>query len=419
MTWEAPVAAGPIAATISVPGSKSASARALVLSCLAESPTVLTGLLVARDTQLMQAAIETLGCSIERTGRDSVVVRPPGHLVAGGTIDCGLSGTVMRFVPPLAGLADGSTAFIGDAEAARRPVAPLLRALASLGIAVDRPGLPFSVEGPPTRGGEVTLDASSSSQFVSALLLTGCRFPGGLTVRHRGAAMPSHPHVDMTIAMLAERGIQVETPEPWTWVVPEGTIAGGSVRIEPDLTNTATLAAAALVTGGRLRAPWPRTSVQASAQLLRVLEAFGAVVVPDGDWLEISGERGLRGAEVDLHEVSELTCVATALAALAEGPSRIGGVGHIRGHETDRLAALHRELTDLGGSVIETTDGLEVEPTRLTGGTFHTYADHRMAHAGALLGLVVPGVVLDDVGCTSKTLPDFVGLWSELLGRIE
>lgn len=417
--WNAPVAAGPIDATLSVPGSKSASARALILAALADGPGEIHGLLDARDTRLMRAAVEALGAEVTDLGRDAVRVSPPESFRAGGTIDCGLAGTVMRFVAPLAALADGSTRFVGDAAAAERPIAPLLDALASLGAGVEGTALPFTITGPARRGGAVELDSSGSSQFVSALLLAGSRFPGGLRVAHAGPAMPSRPHVDMTVAMLAARGVEVTQPEPWTWVVPAGRLAATDERIEPDLTNAASLAAAALVTGGRVRTAWPAESSQAGAELLGVLEAFGAVIRRDGDQVEISGEQGLRGAEVELHAVSELTCVAAALAALAPEPSRIGGVGHIRGHETDRLAALRTGLGGLGASVLETTDGLVFDPAPLHGGTFATHADHRLAHAGALVGLAVPGVVLDDVACTTKTLPDFPGLWADLLGRVE
>ena len=417
--WDAPVAAGPIDATLSVPGSKSASARALVLAALADGPGEIHGLLDARDTRLMRAAIESLGAEVIDLGRDAVRVEPPASFHAGRTIDCGLSGTVMRFVPPLAALADGTTDFVGDPAATDRPVAPLLAALGSLGAGIAGDAIPFSVTGPLSGGGPVQLDASGSSQFVSALLLVGSRVPGGLTVRHVGPPLPSRPHIEMTVTMLVARGVAVAEPDPCTWIVHAGPIRASVDRIEPDLTNAASLAAAALVTGGRVRTAWPESSTQAGDALLGILRAFGAVVRRHGGMVEVSGERGLRGAEVDLHAVSEITCVAAALAALAPSPSRIGGVGHIRGHETDRLAALRTGLGGLGAAVIETTDGLAIDPAPLHGGAFATHADHRLAHAGALLGLAVPGVRLDDVACTTKTLPDFPRLWTELLGRVE
>jgi len=414
--WDAPSATGPVQATISVPGSKSTTARAFLLAALADGPSTLTGVLEARDTQLMRAALTSLGAEFGDVGPGSVEVTPPPAFRAADRIDCGLSGTVLRFVPPLAAFAEGTTAFHGDPEASQRPVYPLLRALDQLGARVGGDRLPFTVTGPVGPGGAVTLDSSASSQFVSALLLAGCRFADGLTIRHRGGDLPSRPHVAMTVAMLRARGVVVEEPEPDTWVVAPGRIRGVQEAIEPDLTNAATFLAAALVTRGRITTAWPEESVQPGDALLGVLSEFGATISWSGDQVTVDGTGGVRGAAIDLHEVSEITCVAAALATLASGPSRITGVGHIRGHETDRLAALEAELNRLGGCVAQTADGLRVLPTRLHGGWFSTHADHRLAHAGALIALAVPGVRLDDVGCTTKTLPDFVGLWSRMLG---
>ena len=413
--WEAPVATGPVEATVAVPGSKSASARALILAALADGPGEVVGLLSARDTQLMRGALQSLGAHIVGLEPGRVGVTPLGEVVGGTRIDCGLSGTVMRFVPPLAALASADTFFHGDLGAEARPVAPLLGALAELGARVSGERLPFSVGG-PIRGGRVSLDSSASSQFVSALLLAGCRYPGGLEIEHRGGSLPSLPHIAMTVDMLAERGVYVAATGPTSWAVAEGAPRARIDHIEPDLTNAATLAAAAVITGGRVRTLWPVKTVQAGAALLEALAAFGADCRRDGDHVTVTGGAGPIGADVDLHQVSEITCVAAALAALATGGSRIRGVAHIRGHETDRLAALAREINALGGRVTETPDGLRIEPVPLRGGTFHTYADHRMAHAGALLGLRVPGVILDDVACTTKTLPDFPALWRGLLG---
>jgi len=260
-----------------------------------------------------------------------------------------------------------------------------------------------------------------SSQYVSALLLAASRFPDGLEITHIGGSLPSLPHIDMTAALLARHGVLVERPATCTWRVAPGPIAAIDEVVEPDLTNAATLLAAALITGGEARTAWPEASVQPADELVGVLAAFGAAVSYsidplDGRQLTISGAGGVKGADVDLNAVSELTPVAAALAAVADGPSTIRGVAHIRGHETNRLAALTAELGALGVEVAETPDGLVITPGRRHGGTWHTHDDHRLAHAGALLGLVTPGVELDDVGCTTKTLPDFPGLWSRLLG---
>lgn len=415
--WDAPVAPGPIQATVPVPGSKSASARAYLLAALANGPGELFGVLDARDTRLMRAALEALGVRFTGTDAGSVNIEPPESFVPGQRIDCGLSGTVMRFVPALAVLADGTTWFHGDPGAEHRPVAPLLGALATLGAEIQGSSLPFTVTGAADfPGGEVVIDSSASSQFVSALLLPASRYARGVVVRHRGPAIPSRPHLDMTVAMLRSRGVEIDQPDPDTWVVRPGRIRPLVDRVEPDLTNAATFAAAALVTGGRVTTAWPEISLQAADALLEVLTAFGGRISRGDQTVTVDGAAGLHGARVDLHEVSELTCVAAALAALAEGPSAIGGVEHIRGHETDRLAALETEINRLGGHVSQTADGLLIEPAPLSAGTFHTYADHRMAHAGALVGLATPGVHLDDVSCTTKTLPDFPGTWRAMLG---
>ncbi|MBK8459674.1 MAG: 3-phosphoshikimate 1-carboxyvinyltransferase [Micropruina sp.] len=413
--WDAPVATGPVHATVTVPGSKSASARAYLLAALAEGPSELFGVLDARDTRLMRAALEDLGTQFTDTDEGSVLVTPPAAFTGGGTLECGLSGTVMRFVPPVAALARGVTRFVGDPGAESRPVAPLLDALRELGVAVVGDRLPFEVTGSSSlTGGEVAVDASASSQFITALLLSGCRFPQGLTVRALGQ-VPSMPHIEMTLSMLRARGVTIQQPDQRTWQVQPGTIRAARDVVEPDLTNAATLCAAALITRGTITTAWPQDSVQAGGPLLAALAAFGADVGRVGDQVIVDGSAGIRGADVDLHQISELTCAVAALAALAEGPSRIRGVAHIRGHETDRLNALTGEITNLGGNVIETEDGLLIQPAPLHGGLFGTHSDHRMAHAGALLGLVVPGITLDDLGCTTKTLPDFAGLWTSML----
>ncbi len=423
--WTAPVATAPVRGHVVVPGSKSASARSLLLAALADGPSVLTGVLDSRDTALMRAGLTTLGARFEELPDGGLRVWPAAASTGGGTVDCGLAGTVLRFLPPVAALATVPTRFVGDEAAAARPISGLLDALSALGAVVSEPRrLPFSVSGGVAfRGGEVSIDASATSQFVSALLLVGARFPEGVTVRHAGATLPSLPHIDMTCALLARRGVVVERPDALAWRVVPGPIAALDEQVEPDLTNAASLLAAALVTGGQLSTIWPDASVQAADELLGVLEAFGARVAfsarPDGTRLVTLSGNGVRGTDVDLHAVSELTPVAAALAAVADGPSTIRGVAHIRGHETDRLAALASGLSGLGADARETPDGLTVTPGPRHGGTFPTHADHRLAHAAALIGLVTPGVELDDVDCTTKTLPDFPGLWGSLLAGAE
>jgi 3-phosphoshikimate 1-carboxyvinyltransferase len=423
--WTAPVATAPTRGTVVVPGSKSASARSLLLAALSDGPSELTGVLDSRDTSLMRSGLQTLGARFEDVASGALRVQPAAEVAGGGTVDCGLAGTVLRFLPPVAALAPVPTRFVGDEAASARPIAGLLHALTRLGADISEPAsLPFSVAGGPEfRGGPVELDAGATSQFVSALLLAGARFPDGVQVTHTGGALPSLPHIEMTCSLLRRRGVQVDRPAEFTWRVAPGPITAVDEAVEPDLTNAASLLAAALVTGGELSSDWPAVSVQAADALLDVLAAFGARVSfhtsPEGRrQVTVSGTDGVRGADVDLRAVSELTPVAAALAAVADRPSTIRGVAHIRGHETDRLAALASELSSLGVDALQTDDGLSIVPGRRHGGTFRTHADHRLAHAAALVGLVTPGVQLDDVGCTTKTLPDFPGLWSRLLDGV-
>jgi 3-phosphoshikimate 1-carboxyvinyltransferase len=418
--WAAPVARGPIDAHVPVPGSKSATNRALVLAALAGSPTLIRGPLRARDTDLMAAALRSLGTGIEVTADGDWLVTPAA-LHGDADVDCGLAGTVMRFVPPVAALADGDVRFDGDPHSHHRPMRPLIDALRGLGVEVDDDGrgaLPLTVRGKGSvKGGTVSLDASSSSQFVSGLLLAAPRYDEGIEVRHVGDAVPSTPHLRMTVAMLRTAGAVVDDSSPDVWRVSPGPLRGGEVIIEPDLSNAAPFLAAALITGGRTTIPgWPVSTTQAGDALRELLSGMGAAVTLDEDGLAVvGGGGGIDGIDVDLHEVGELTPTIVALAALARTPSRLTGIAHLRGHETDRLAGLAASVGALGGDVRELPDGLEVHPRPLHAGVFATYDDHRIATAGAVLGLAVPGVQVVDIATTAKTLPDFVEMWQRML----
>ena len=416
--WAAPEAPAPITATVVLPASKSETNRALILAALAGGPSVITGGLEARDTQLMRNALRTLGVQIEESGQQWQVT-PPKSFVGGGTIDCGLAGTVMRFVPPVAALAEGSVRFDGDQQAYARPMAPLLGALKLLGARVDGNGysLPFSVTGNrQLPGGDITVDASSSSQFLSGLLLAGARYAGGIDIQHIGGEIPSRPHVQMTLAMLRARGVEVDDTMPDRWIVAPGDIQPLDVTIEPDLSNAAPFLAAAAITGGTVTVPnWPAASLQPGNAIRDILQHFGARVDLDGSNLRVQGTNQIHGVDLDLNDSAELTPVVAAIAALADDTSHLRGIAHIRGHETDRLAALEAELDRLGSHVKQTRDGLTIHPRILGGDLWHTYADHRMAQAGALLGLLVPEVVLDDIDCTGKTMPEFEQLWMKMI----
>jgi 3-phosphoshikimate 1-carboxyvinyltransferase len=416
--WAAPEAPAPITATVVLPASKSETNRALILAALATGPSVITRGLEARDTQLMREALRTLGVRIEESA-DQWQVTPPTSFSAGGTIDCGLAGTVMRFVPPVAALADGTVRFDGDQQAYARPMAPLLGALKLLGARVDGNGysLPFDLTGNPRlAGGDITVDASASSQFLSGLLLAGARYAAGIDIQHVGGEIPSRPHVQMTLAMLRARGVDIDDTAPDRWIVTPGTIQPLDVTIEPDLSNAAAFLAAAAITGGTVTIPnWPAATLQPGDAIRNILEDFGARVDLEGSSLRVEGTDQIHAVDLDLSASAELTPVVAAVAALADDTSHLRGIAHIRGHETDRLAALETELDRLGSHVRQTHDGLTIHPRILGGDLWHTYADHRMAQAGALLGLLVPEVVLDDIGCTSKTMPEFEQLWRKMI----
>lgn len=419
--WAAPVATAALDARLVIPGSKSLTNRELVLSALADSPSTLTAPLLARDTALMADALRALGTEVSRDLTRIV----PGDLRGGVRIDAGLAGTVMRFIPPVAALASGPVTIDGDAHARQRPMRTTVDALRALGVRVeddDRGALPFTIHGDGgVDGGELTIDASASSQFVSGLLLAAPRFRDGLVLRHAGERLPSLPHIEMTIATLAARGVRVTSPEPAVWVVEPGPIAGRDLVIEPDLSNAGPFLAAALLAGGRVTiAHWPERTTQVGDLFAALLPRFGATATrgPEGLTVDAPGYRaGARweGADLDLSEGGELAPTFAALAALGTTASRITGIAHLRGHETDRLAALAADLDALGAAVTEEPDGLAFAPSPLHGAPWAAYADHRMATTGALLGLVVPGVVVDDIGTTSKTLPEFPELWAGML----
>ncbi|WP_168705279.1 3-phosphoshikimate 1-carboxyvinyltransferase [Gordonia paraffinivorans] len=418
-SWSAPTCTSGLDATVELPGSKSITNRALVLAALADGPSTVRGTLRSRDTNLMLGALEALGVEVRvAPAFDTTVSLAPGPL-HGAEIDCGLAGTVMRFLPPLAALADGRVRFDGDPRARVRPQTTILDALRALGVAVTGDRLPFVIDGTGNvRGGEVTIDASGSSQFVSGLLLSAARFDEGLVVRHEGPPVPSTPHIDMTVEMLATAGVAVDTSEPNVWKVAPGPIRAVDWTVEPDLSNAAAFLAAAAVTGGVVRVPyWPAVTTQPGARMADVLAAMGCTVEHLDGTLSVHGPEVLKAVNLDLRDIGELTPTIAALCALADGESELTGIAHLRGHETDRLAALTTEITRLGGICTETEDGLRITGTTLHGGTWESYADHRMATAGAIIGLVTPGVVVDDIETTSKTLPDFPGMWTKMIGQ--
>lgn len=417
--WPAPRARRPVDAVVTLPGSKSLTNRALVLAAMADGPSVVRRALRSRDSMLMAAALTALGSQVDTTAADWLVT--PGAFDRDAAVDCGLAGTVMRFVPPVAGLSTGAVSFDGDPHMRKRPIGEILGALRTLGVSVEGDTLPFTVRGSGTVwGGTVVVDASASSQFISALLLAGPRYDHGVDVRHDGKPVPSLPHIDMTVAMLREHGVEVDGADANRWRVAPGPVRAVDHLIEPDLSNAAPFLALAAVSGGTVVVrDWPRSTTQAGDALRDILTAMGCEVGfvdgPDSTGLRVTGSGTLLGIDVDLHDVGELTPAVAALCALAEAPSHLRGVAHIRGHETDRLAALATELSGLGADVTEHADGLSIRPAPLHGGVFHTYADHRMAHAGVIIGAAVEDVLVENIATTGKTFPDFAGFWSGLI----
>lgn len=431
--WPAPRVHTGAEKIVSLPGSKSLTNRELVLAALADGPSILRRPLISRDTMLMAEGLSQLGVGILRLppsgayGPD-IVVLPAEQFTGEVTIDCGLAGTVMRFLPPVAGLANGRVSFVGDPAAYLRPMKGVTDALRALQLTLepaDTDLLPFDVIGTGTvAGGEITIDASASSQFVSALMLVAPRYTKGLTIRHEGERLPSLPHIEMTIQALKLRGVEVQTLETGVWRIKHGEISARNLTIEPDLSNAAPFLASALVSGGTVTIQdWPDETTQVGAHLAELLQQFGATVTRENTSLTVDGGAGvvggrkLPGVDLDLTKAGELSPTLAGLAALASGPSRLTGIGHLRGHETNRLAALVTEINALGGQVTELEDGLEIQPAPLHGGVWHSYDDHRIATTGALIGLAIDGVSIENIATTAKTLPEFPELWQRLASR--
>ncbi|MFT6563927.1 MAG: 3-phosphoshikimate 1-carboxyvinyltransferase [Actinomycetes bacterium] len=421
--WAAPHTTRPVVGTVTVPGSKSINNRALILAALSQRPSVLSNVLTARDSLLMIDGLRALGVAIDYLDTTTVRVTP-GPLSGPVAVDCGLSGTMMRFIPPLATLAIGDVAFDGDLAARKRPMEPMVTALRKLGAPVSDGGgrsLPFTIHATGhMAGGTIKIDASASSQFVSGLLLSGAMFDNGLTLRHVGSTLPSLPHIDMTVAMLTRAGARITADvsdnTDATWSVANGPIDQGDLLIEPDLSNASAFLAAAMVTGGRVTIPmWPRETTQAGDHIRAIFTDMGGACEFGATGLTVTGPQRPTGIEVDMRDIGELTPTVAAVAAVASEPSHLCGIGHLRGHETDRLAALVTEINRLGGRASETDDGIHIEPRPLVGDVVRTYEDHRMATFGAIVGLVVPDVSVRDIEATGKTIVDFPHLWTSLV----
>ncbi len=424
--WDAPVRGqSPIDATVVIPGSKSVTNRALVLGSLATTPSTLIRPLVSRDTTLMKSGLIAMGAQIveEKVSANTEWRINPSPLLGPAHVDVGNAGTVMRFLPPVAGLVNGDVSFDGDARSHERPLAPVIRALEELGVHIDHKNkfaLPLVVHGKGTiSGGEIDIDASASSQFLSALLLIAPKTSQGITARHIGGALPSMPHIEMTVAMLRDFGAEVEVDRKNNiWKVFPSALQGKSMVIEPDLSNAAPFLSIAMVCGGSITiSDWPTATTQPGDQLKTILTQMGAEITLNELGLTLRASGKIHGIDIDLHDVGELTPAIAALCALADSPSHLRGIAHLRLHETDRLDALTREINALGGNVTQEVDALHITPAPLHGGDFKTYDDHRLATTGAVLGLVTPNIRIENIATTAKTLPDFDALWTSLVGK--
>ncbi len=436
--WPSPAATGPVSARVRLPASKSITNRALVLAALSDGPASIANPLRARDTLLAASALRAMGTEIT----EAAGPRPTWRVAAGSpaagaqvSVDVGNAGTVMRFLPGVAALTSAAVHFDGDERARQRPVGPILAALRQLGAQIDdggRAAVPFTVHGHgAVRGGTVTLDASGSSQLISGLLLTAPRFDDGIEIRHEGPPVPSAPHIAMTVRMLRAAGAEVTEHSsgaggseagrrPDGWRVRSGRIDLGAITVEPDLSNAGPFLAAALVTAGTITVPdWPQDSLQAAGEILDVLTRMGARCDVSADGLTITGTGRIHGIDADLRDVSELAQVLTAVAAMADSPSVFTGLAHTRSHETDRLAAMVKEINALGGDITELPDGLQIRPRPLQAQAdvpFDSYSDHRMVMAAAVLGLAVPGISVVNADTVAKTFPGFTDVWAEMLG---
>lgn len=465
--WIAPVPSGDLDCRLELPGSKSITNRELVLAALAQGESRLYGVLRARDTDLMISGLRALGADLEVDGTTVSVRSPlplsacfsppelvedavpattsPARAATDTTIECGLAGTVMRFLPPLAALTNAPVTFTADPQALARPLTEIFDFLTGVGATVKRGEgtFPFTVTGPlslTSLPSQLRVDARASSQFLSSAAL----FAAALTATGRQLSIqacgpiPSAPHLEMTWQCLRRHGLQVQLTAH-TGGDMEVRIDGEGVRpvtvqIEPDLSNAGPFLAAVAICGGKIAIPhWPVGTTQPGDAWRELLTAYGARVrlLAETDhcgtlWLESTGAPG-PGFTRDMSQEGELVPTMAALAAHCSGPSELRGIGHLRGHETDRLVALETELRRCGVWASASADSIRIDPTVKLPGfpadaavagadiRMETYHDHRMATFAALMGLRRPGLRVTNIATTAKTLPDFTRLWEEML----
>ncbi len=401
-------------ATVRVPGSKSLTNRALVAAALATGTSTLQDALLADDTEAMLTALTDLGVGtvVDPAGPHVTVAGCGGAVPPGpATLDVRLSGTTARFLAPLLALGRGRYVLDAAAPFRARPMGPVLDALVDLGAEVESLGdaghLPAAIVAHGARGGELEVAGDVSSQFLSGLLLAGPAMADGLRVR-LSTHLVSAPYVALTVEVMRAFGAEVERPDERTFVVPPGGYRATTFAVEPDASAATYFLAAAAITGGRVRVEGlTDRAVQGDAAFADVLAEMGAEVTRDAQGTEVRGTGRLRGIDVDLAEISDTAQTLAAVAVFADGPTRVRGIGFIRRKETDRIAAVVTELRRCGIEAHEEDDGFFVVPGRPTAAVVQTYDDHRMAMSFALLGLVVPGIVIADPGCVAKTFPHY------------
>jgi 3-phosphoshikimate 1-carboxyvinyltransferase len=403
---------GGVDADVQIPGSKSLTNRALVLASLADGTSTLGGALVADDTEAMAAAMTQLGAVVDLRSDRCTVTGFGGRLRPGPIdIDARLSGTTARFVLPVLTLGDGPYLLDGAQPLRDRPMGPSIEALRRLGAQVDdsdRPGhLPVVVRAGTLQGDGVGVDGVLSSQFTSGLLLAAAAMPDGLAVDLLGPVV-SRPYLEMTLAVLRAFGVDAGSDgERRLWVRPGG-LQPTDYRIEPDASAASYFLAAAAICGGRVRVgDLGSASLQGDARFAELLERMGAEVHQGPHVTEVRGTGHLRGIDADLTDLPDMAQTLAAVAVFADGPTRVRGVEVIRGHETDRIAAVVTELGRCGIEADEHDDGFTVHPGTPRPARIETYRDHRMAMSFSLLGLRVPGIEIVDPGCVAKTFPDF------------
>ncbi len=405
----------PLHATITPPGSKSITNRALLLAAMAQGRSRISGALLSDDTRRMAAALTALGfeLAIDEPRRQITVAGQGGTIrAAGASLDAGNAGTAMRFLAGFVTLGRGRFRIDGSARMRERPIAALLDALRALGVAAsselgnDCPPIMIDTSSAPFAGGAATLDATLSSQFVSALLMPAPLWRDGLRLTVVGET--ARPFIEMTLCLMADWGASSSFTGD-VIVVPGGQrYHPMDFAVESDVSGASYFAAAATTVGGTLTLRGlRRESVQGDTEFFAILEKMGARVTWHPDRVEVTGTGALRGVDVAMNAMPDMVPTLAAIAPFASTPTRIRGVGFIRHHESDRIAAIATELRRLGAAVEEYEDGLGIAPSRLHAATVATYDDHRIAMAFAVIGLKVAGVRISNPGCVAKTYPDF------------